>query len=57
MKKVTIEPRNINWFSLENYKWAEDLKITFVSIDSPNHPCDIMETSRDIYLGFHGREE
>ncbi len=55
-EKIAIEPRNKEWFKEDIYEWAKDKKITFVSVDAPGLPREIVNTSGTIYLRFHGRE-
>ena len=53
--RFALEWRNINWFSNKWVKWAENLGITLVSIDSPDFPREIYATNKIVYLRMHGR--
>uniref|UniRef100_A0A7C4UFY7 DUF72 domain-containing protein n=1 Tax=candidate division WOR-3 bacterium TaxID=2052148 RepID=A0A7C4UFY7_UNCW3 len=55
-EKIALEVRNVDWFREENYRWAMDNNITWVSIDAPKLPNEIIKTTDDIYVRFHGRE-
>jgi uncharacterized protein YecE (DUF72 family) len=54
-EKFALEVRNQAWFSDEWVKWATRLGITWVSIDSPDFPLDIFNTSGIVYERIHGR--
>jgi uncharacterized protein YecE (DUF72 family) len=54
-ERFALEVRNIAWFSNEWVKWATRLGITWVSIDSPDFPRDIFNTSGIVYERIHGR--
>lgn len=56
-EKIAFEFRNEEWFKEEVYEWAKYKKITFVSVDAPKLPQDIINTSGTVYLRFHGRED
>ncbi|MEO0091346.1 MAG: DUF72 domain-containing protein [candidate division WOR-3 bacterium] len=53
--KFALEPRNQNWFTEEEIKWAKKHNITWVSIDAPKFPNTIYQTSDKVYLRMHGR--
>jgi|UniRef100_A0A7V3RI20 uncharacterized protein YecE (DUF72 family) len=55
-KKFALEFRNSTWFNDQIIKWAESIGITIVSIDAPDLPRTIFNTSRNVYLRMHGRE-
>ncbi len=54
-EKFAFEPRHISWFKKENFKWAKNLGLTWVSMDSPDFPKDIINTNSIVYLRIHGR--
>ena len=54
-ERFALEWRNINWFLDKWVKWAENLGITLVSIDSPDFPREIYATNNIVYLRMHGR--
>ena len=53
--RFALEVRNIKWYDEEWIDWARDLGITWVSVDSPDFPLDIYNTSGLIYERLHGR--
>jgi len=53
--QFALEVRHIDWFSQENYLWAKEEGIIWVSIDAPDLPRDIIKTNDTIYLRIHGR--
>ena len=54
-KRFALEVRNLKWFSGEYVEWAKELGITWVSVDCPDFPLDIFNTSGLIYERMHGR--
>ena len=54
-ERFAFEPRNDSWFDEKFYKIARKLKITWVSMDSPSFPRDIINTNGTVYLRMHGR--
>lgn len=54
-KRFALEVRNIAWFKEEWIAWAKNLDITWVSIDSPDFPLDVFNTSGLLYERIHGR--
>lgn len=54
-ERFALEVRNIKWYDEEWIDWARNLGITWVSVDSPDFPLDIYNTSGLIYLRLHGR--
>lgn len=54
-EKVAIEWRNLKWFSGEWEEWASNKGFTTVSVDSPELPRQIFNTSGTVYLRMHGR--
>ncbi len=56
-ERFAFEPRHISFFDKKYYRWAEKLGLTWVSMDSPDFPRDIICTNRIIYLRMHGRSE
>jgi len=55
--KFALEVRNLKWFSQEWRNWASRLGITLVSVDSPDFPLDVFNTSGLVYERMHGRTE
>lgn len=53
--RFALEWRNQEWFKKSWIKWAEDLKLTLVSIDAPNLPRNIFCTNGIVYMRMHGR--
>ncbi|MEO0072439.1 MAG: DUF72 domain-containing protein [candidate division WOR-3 bacterium] len=56
-EKFALEPRNAAWFSGKYLAWAQDLKITWVSISAPKLPDTVYNTNGIVYLRFHGRDQ
>ena len=54
-ERFALEWRNMNWFTDKWIRWAENLGITLVSIDSPDFPREIYTTNNIVYLRLHGR--
>jgi uncharacterized protein YecE (DUF72 family) len=54
-KRFALEVRNVTWFNDEWTRWATRLGITWVSIDSPDFPRDVFNTSGIVYERIHGR--
>lgn len=54
-KRFALEVRNIKWYDENWIDWVKDLGITWVSVDSPDFPLDIYNTSGLIYERLHGR--
>ena len=55
-ERFALEVRNSKWFSKEYEVWAEKLGLTLVSVDSPELPRDIFDTSGVVYVRMHGRK-
>jgi uncharacterized protein YecE (DUF72 family) len=53
--RFALEPRNVMWFSREWVDWASRLGITWVSVDSPEHPREIYSSNGLVYVRMHGR--
>jgi len=53
--RFALEVRNDAWFSPHWIDWASRLGITWVSIDSPDLPRDIHNSSGLVYVRMHGR--
>jgi len=53
--RFALEVRNISWFRSELVEWARSLGITWVSIDSPDFPLTVYNTSGFVYERMHGR--
>jgi len=56
-KRLALEFRNLDWFNAETEKWAQELGITLVSIDAPNFPRTLFNSTGVIYLRMHGRND
>jgi uncharacterized protein YecE (DUF72 family) len=56
-ERFALEVRNLMWFKEEWVRWASELGVTLVSIDSPDFPRDIFKTSGIVYERMHGRTE
>lgn len=54
--RFALEARNIKWFTEEWIKWASRLDITWVSVDSPEHPREIFSSNGLVYVRMHGRD-
>ncbi|MEO0097304.1 MAG: DUF72 domain-containing protein [candidate division WOR-3 bacterium] len=55
-ERFALEVRNEKWFKEEYYKWSENKKITWVSIDAPDFGEVIIKTNDYIYIRFHGKD-
>ncbi|MEM0361391.1 MAG: DUF72 domain-containing protein [Sulfolobales archaeon] len=53
--RFALEVRNLKWFDINYIKWASQLGITWVSVDSPDFPRDIINTNGTVYIRMHGR--
>jgi len=56
--RLALEFRNPAWYTVETGKWAQELRITLVSVDAPESgmlPPTIFCTSGAVYLRLHGR--
>lgn len=56
-ERFAFEPRHISWFKRENFRWAENLGLTWVSMDSPDFPKEVITTNGIVYLRMHGRTD
>ncbi len=56
-KRFALEPRDSSWWSNENIEWAKELKITWVSVDAPYLPREIVTIEGRVYLRMHGRTD
>ncbi|MEM3005664.1 MAG: DUF72 domain-containing protein [Candidatus Bathyarchaeia archaeon] len=56
-ERFALEARNIEWYDERWVDWASNLGITLVSVDSPEFPLHIYNTSGSVYLRMHGRTE
>ena len=54
-EKFALEVRNLDWFKEECIEWAKKLKITWVSVDSPDFPLEVYCTNGIVYERMHGR--
>jgi len=55
--RFALEVRNLKWFKDEYVNWASRLGMTWVSVDSPDFPRSIFNTSGMVYVRMHGRTE
>ncbi|MEM5782631.1 MAG: DUF72 domain-containing protein [Candidatus Aenigmatarchaeota archaeon] len=54
-EKFALEVRNLDWFKEEWVEWAKKLKITWVSVDSPDFPLEVYSSNKIVYERMHGR--
>ncbi len=54
-EKFALEVRNLDWFKEEWVEWARKLKITWVSVDSPDFPLEVYCSNKIVYERMHGR--
>ncbi|MEM3815751.1 MAG: DUF72 domain-containing protein, partial [Candidatus Bathyarchaeia archaeon] len=54
-QRFALEVRELSWFNESTVKWASNLGITLVSIDSPDFPREIFNINGIVYLRMHGR--
>ncbi len=54
-KKNVLEFRHISWFNEDVYSELEKNGITFCTVSHPKFPDDIVNTSGEIYIRFHGK--
>jgi uncharacterized protein YecE (DUF72 family) len=54
-ERFALEVRNMKWFDKTYVNWASGLGVTWVSVDSPDYPLDIFNTSGIVYERMHGR--
>jgi uncharacterized protein YecE (DUF72 family) len=54
-QRFALEVRNITWFDKRWVDWASSLGITWVSVDCPDFPLDVVNTSGVVYERMHGR--
>lgn len=55
-KRNVVEFRHASWWNEKVYKALEKANIIFCSCSAPNLPQDLIKTSDDIYIRFHGPE-
>ncbi len=53
--RMAVEFRHPSWFSVEVEDWAVGLGVTLVSVDAPDLPRTLFNTSGRVYLRMHGR--
>jgi uncharacterized protein YecE (DUF72 family) len=53
--RFALEVRNLAWFEDRWMNWASNLGITWVSMDSPDFPREVHNTSGVVYERIHGR--
>ncbi len=51
-----VEFRDRDWWNDEVYQFLKEKNITFCSVSAPDLPEDLIKTSSNIYLRFHGKE-
>jgi len=56
-ERFALEVRNLKWFDDECVNWASRLGMTWVSVDSPDFPRDVFNTSGVVYVRMHGRTD
>lgn len=54
-EKFALEVRNKDWFKEKCLEWAKKLRITWVSVDSPDFPLEVYSTNKIVYERMHGR--
>ncbi|MCS7106217.1 MAG: DUF72 domain-containing protein [Candidatus Aenigmarchaeota archaeon] len=54
-ERFALEVRNLEWFKEEWVEWAKKLKITWVSVDSPDFPLEVYSSNKIVYQRMHGR--
>jgi len=54
-QKFALEVRNLTWFDKKWMKWASRLGITWVSVDCPDFPLDVVNANGMVYERMHGR--
>ncbi len=55
--KNVVEFRHTSWWNEEVYKTLRENKIIFCSVSAPKLPDNIIKTSYDIYIRFHGKDK
>jgi uncharacterized protein YecE (DUF72 family) len=53
--RCALEPRNNEWFTDDMIEWAKALGVTWVSVDTPQLPRNVIKTARSVYVRMHGR--
>ena len=54
-ERFALEVRNVEWFNERWFRWASCYGITWVSVDSPDLPREILSTNGKVYVRMHGR--
>lgn len=54
--KNVIEFRHLSWWNEDVYKKMKENNIIFCSVSAPKLPEDIIQTTKDIYIRFHGKD-
>lgn len=54
-KRFALEPRNVQWFDKSVIDEIKETGITWVSINAPKLPTDIINTTGTVYLRMHGK--
>lgn len=52
---IAVEVRNQNLLKQETYQFFKKEKVIFVISDSPRWPTDIIKTTDEVYIRFHGK--
>lgn len=56
-KDSVVEFRNQSWFCEEVYSLLRENRVGFCTISAPNLPQDLVATSHNAYVRFHGRND
>ena len=54
-KRFALEVRDAKWYDEKWLEWARGLGLTWVSVDCPDFPRDVYNTSGLVYERVHGR--
>lgn len=54
-ERFALEVRHQAWFKPEWIEWARGFGVTWVSVDSPDFPLEVYNTSGLVYERMHGR--
>lgn len=56
-RRNVVEFRHESWWNEKVYKAFEKANVIFCSVSAPGLPDDLIKTSDEIYIRFHGREK
>ncbi|MCX7942672.1 MAG: DUF72 domain-containing protein [Dictyoglomaceae bacterium] len=56
-ERFALEVRNKDWFKEECFDKFRENKITFVSVNAPKLPDNLIITTDSLYVRFHGKEK